>query len=209
MSSKAPLSSGLPAHPGAGALAKPATLAAALCPALGTIGTLPRAVLLVALGSLLLTISAKVQVPLWPVPMTLQTLVVLLIGASYGWRLGAATVAAYLVEGLCGLPVFAGAAAGPVYLAGPTGGFLVGFLPAAALVGWLAERGWDREPWRVLAVMALGHVAIFAVGLAWLSLGVGPMRAWALGAAPFVLATALKTALAAALMQAGWRLAGR
>jgi biotin transport system substrate-specific component len=142
------------------------------------------------------------------VPMTLQTLVVLLLGAACGWRLGTAAVAAYLVEGALGLPVFAGTAAGPLYLAGPTGGFLLGFLPAVALVGWLAERGFDRSLPRALGAMALGHVAIFAVGLAWLALSVGPERAWVLGAAPFALATLLKTALAATLMRAGWRLAG-
>ena len=183
------------------------TLVAALSPA-----GLPRAAqaaLVVAVGSGLLAVSAKVQVPLWPVPMTLQTLVVLVLGAACGWRLGTAAVAAYLIEGALGLPVFAGPAAGPLYLAGPTGGFLLGFLPAAALVGWLAERGFDRTLPRALAAMALGHAVIFAVGLAGLSLAVGPAKAWALGAAPFALATVLKTALAAAAMRAGWRLAAR
>lgn len=183
------------------------TLVAALWPV--GLPRAARAALVVALGSGLLALSAKVQVPLWPVPMTLQTLVVLLLGAACGWRLGTAAVAAYLVEGALGLPVFAGAAAGPLYLAGPTGGFLLGFLPAAALVGWLAERGLDRGPARSLAAMALGHAVIFAVGLAWLAVAVGPAKAWALGAMPFALATLLKTALAAALMQAGWRLAAR
>jgi biotin transport system substrate-specific component len=182
------------------------TLAAALWPA--ALPSAARAALVIAGGSALLALSAKVQVPLWPVPMTLQTLVVLLLGAACGWRLGAAAVAAYLVEGALGLPVFAGAAAGPLYLAGPTGGFLVGFLPAVVLVGWLAERGFDRSLPRALVAMALGHAAIFAVGLAWLALSVGPARAWVLGAAPFALATLLKTALAATLMRAGWRLAG-
>ena len=95
-------------------------------------------------GTLVLVVSAKVEVPFYPVPMTLQTLAVLTLGALFGARLAAATVALYLGEGLIGLPVFAGAAAGPAYLAGPTGGYLVGFLLAAALVGWLAERGWTR-----------------------------------------------------------------
>ena len=96
-------------------------------------------------GALALAISAKTQVPFYPVPMTLQTLVVLAIGAAFGARLAAATVLLYLGEGLAGLQVFAGLAAGPAYMAGPTGGYLVGFLFAAALVGWLAERGWDRS----------------------------------------------------------------
>ena len=184
-----------------------ATLMAALSPA--GLPRAARAVVVVAAGSLLLAASAKVQVPLWPVPMTLQTLVVLLLGAACGWRLGTAAVAAYLVEGALGLPVFAGPAAGPLYLAGPTGGFLVGFLPAVALVGLLAERGFDRTLPRALLAMALGHAVIFAVGLAWLAPAVGLSKAWALGAAPFAVATLLKTGLAAALMRAGWRLAAR
>lgn len=168
-----------------------------------------RAIALMVIGSLLLTISAKVQVPFVPVPMTLQTLVVLMIGASYGWRLGGATVLLYLAEGASGLPVFAGAAAGPAYLAGPTGGFLAGFVAAAAAVGFLAERGWDRPLWRVLVLMAVGHAVIFAFGLGWLAVLFGAAKAWALGAQPFVLATILKTGLAAALMQAGWSVARR
>src|SRR4051794_39821492 len=105
--------------------------ASALRPALLAIG-----------GSLALAASAQILVPIQPVPMTLQSLVVLLIGAAYGWRLGAATVLLYLAEGLCGMPVFAGFRAGPAVLIGPTGGFLLGFVPAAALAGWLAARGW-------------------------------------------------------------------
>lgn len=168
-----------------------------------------RALALMLVGSGLLTLSAKIQVPMFPVPMTLQTLVVVMLGAAYGWRLGGATVGLYLAEGLAGLPVFAGSVAGPLYFAGPTGGFLIGFLAAALLTGALAERGWDRPLLRVLALMALGHAVIFAFGLGWLSALIGPEKAWALGAAPFVLATALKTALAAGLMQAGWTFARR
>ena len=107
-------------------------------------------------GSLLLAISAKVQVPFYPVPLTLQTLVVLLLGATLGARLAAASVALYLIEGLAGLPVFAGAVAGPVYMAGPTGGFLVGFLAAAALIGFAADRRWDRTWIRLLGSLSLG-----------------------------------------------------
>jgi len=156
-------------------------------------------------GTLALAISAKAQVPFYPVPMTLQTLVVLIIGAAFGARLAAATVALYLAEGLLGLPVFAGVLAGPAYMAGPTGGFLVGFLFAAALVGWLAERGWDRSLGLLLAAMALGHVVIFAFGLAWLAQLAGAEKAWALGFAPFYAATLVKTLLAWALVGAAWR----
>jgi biotin transport system substrate-specific component len=129
---------------------------------------------------------------------------VLLIGAAYGWRLGAATVLLYLVEGALGLPVFAGPVAGPAYMAGPTGGFLLGFLAAAVVTGFMAERGWNRSGLRILAMMTAGHVVLFAFGLAWLCSLMPLGAAWAAGVAPFVAATVLKTALAAAIMQAAW-----
>jgi len=192
---------------GVGPLPAPLTLMSLVWPA----RSLTRAAVLMAVGSALLAVSAKIQVPFYPVPMTMQTLVVLLIGAAYGWRLGGATVALYLVEGAWGLPVFAGPVAGIGYMAGPTGGFLMGFLAAAMVTGLMAERGWDRSLGRVLAMMAGGHAVIFVFGLAWLA----PMfqfdfgRAWAAGVAPFYAATVLKTALAAALMQAGWMTVAR
>src|ERR1700757_150507 len=108
---------------------------------------------LAVLGTLALAVSAKVQVPFYPVPMTLQTLVVLILGAAFGARLAGATVALYLLEGLIGLPVFAGDIAGPAYMAGPTGGYLIGFLVAAVAIGFLAERGWDRSGARLLVLM--------------------------------------------------------
>lgn len=183
------------------------TLASLVWPASGTRDALWRAATLMVIGSLLLTVSAKVQVPFWPVPMTMQTLVVLVIGAAYGRLIGTATVLLYLVEGAFGLPVFAGTperGLGLAYMVGPTGGFLAGFVAAAFATGALAERGWDRSLLRVLAAMTIGHLVIFAFGLGWLSLLIGPAKAWMAGAAPFVVATLLKTGLAAALMQAAW-----
>jgi biotin transport system substrate-specific component len=171
-----------------------------------------RAIVLMVVGTALLTISAKVQVPLPYVPMTLQTLVVLLIGASYGWRLGGATVALYLAEGAMGMPVFANTppmAAGIGYLMGPTGGFLFGFLAAAVVMGFMAERGWDRSLLRVIVMMTIGHAVIFAFGLAQLSLVMPFAKAWTVGAAPFVAATLVKTALAVALIQAAWSVTRR
>jgi biotin transport system substrate-specific component len=153
-------------------------------------------------GSLLLALSAKVQVPFYPVPLTLQTLIVLLLGAALGARLAAASVALYLVEGLVGLPVFAGAVAGPVYMAGPTGGFLVGFLAAAALVGFAADRRWDRSWMGLLGSLSLGHAVVFAFGFLWLAELVGAQKAFAAGVAPFALATIVKTLLAVALVGA-------
>jgi biotin transport system substrate-specific component len=156
-------------------------------------------------GALALAISAKAQVPFYPVPMTLQTLLVLIIGAAFGARLALATVGLYLIEGLMGLQVFAGVSAGPLYMAGPTGGFLAGFLVAAALVGWLAERGWDRSLGLLLAAMTLGHLVIFAFGYAWLAGLIGPEKAFLGGVAPFFAATLVKTLLAWALVAAAWR----
>ena len=160
-------------------------------------------------GSLLLAVSAKVQVPFYPVPLTLQTLVVLLIGAALGARLAASSVALYLIAGLAGLPVFAGAVAGPLYMAGPTGGYLVGFLAAAAMIGFAADRGWDRSWIRLFVSLSLGHAVVFAFGFLWLAELIGAEKAFAAGVAPFALATILKTLLAVALVGAGRRVAAR
>jgi len=182
---------------------------ATFVPAAKPAGARLRGAALAFLGALVLVVSAKVEVPFYPVPMTLQTLAVLTLGALFSARLAAATVALYLGEGLIGLPVFAGAAAGPAYLVGPTGGYLVGFLLAAALVGALAERGWTRGWLLALAAMALGHVVLFATGFAWLALALGAGKAWAVGVAPFYAATVAKTLLAAALAIAARRFAPR
>ncbi len=190
----------------------PSTLAASWWPAAAGPAAAWRAVILAVIGSALLALSAKVQVPFWPVPMTMQTLVVLMIGAAYGWRLGGATVLLYLLEGAVGLPVFAGTperGLGLPYMMGPTGGFLVGFLAAAVVAGYLAERGWDRSLLGLAALATLGHLVIFVFGLGWLATLIGWSKAWAVGAEPFVAATILKTALAVALLHAGWSFARR
>jgi biotin transport system substrate-specific component len=191
----------------------PTTLAAALWP--GTYPSISRparyAVLAFA-GALALAASARAQVPFYPVPLTLQTLVVLILGAAYGGRLAAATVALYLLEGAAGLPVFAGTpekGVGLAYMMGPTGGFLIGFLVAAAFVGFCAERGWDRSIPKLLAVMVAGHAIIFAFGLSWLAHLVGWDKAWLGGAQPFIIATTVKTVLAALAVPAAWRLTQR
>ncbi len=193
---------------GAPSMTVPApTLGALLWPAHDRFVETVRAVVLALLGSALLAISAKIQVPIPPVPMTMQTLVVLVIGATYGWRLAGATTLLYIAEGMAGLPVFANTppqVPGPAYLIGPTGGYLLGYVAAAAAMGFLAERGWDRSLGRVDVMMILGPLIIFAFGLAWLAHLFGPAKAWLVGAAPFVAGTVLKTALAAALMQAAW-----
>ncbi|MCA1952913.1 MAG: biotin transporter BioY [Hyphomicrobiales bacterium] len=163
-------------------------------------------------ATLLLTLSAKIQIPFYPVPMTMQSLVVLVIGAAFGWRLGAASVLLYLAEGAAGLPVFAGTpekGIGLPYMMGPTGGYLLGFVLGAALTGWLAERGWTKSAGGALAAIALGHVALFVPGWAWLATLIGAEKAWLAGVAPFYAATVLKTALGAALLPAAWWLLDR
>src|SRR5438874_7387404 len=165
-------------------------------------------VVLVATGVLLLTVSAKVQIPLWPVPMTMQTYVILVIGMAYGTRLGAITVLGYLLAGAIGLPVFAGTpekGVGLPYMLGPTGGYLIGFLLAAFLMGGLAQRGWDRHMGLSVAGMTIGHLLILACGVTWLAASLGWERAIAVGAEPFVAATILKTALAGMTLPLAWR----
>jgi biotin transport system substrate-specific component len=169
---------------------------------------LVRQAILVVLGSLLMWASAKVQVPMWPVPMTMQSFVVLVIGMGYGSRLGAATVGFYLLEGALGLPVFAGTpekGIGIAYMMGPTGGYLLGFVLAAATVGWLAERGWDRSLPLAVTAMTIGTILLFVPGVAWLTVLIGFSKAVAAGVMPFLLASVVKLALAAAVMPLAWR----
>ena len=169
---------------------------------------LARGIVLALLGSLLLTASAKAQFPMWPVPMTMQSFVVLVIGMTYGARLGAATVALYLIEGAAGLPVFAGTperGIGLAYMAGPTGGYLVGFLLATVVTGRLAEMGWDRTPLKAVAAMAIGTLLLFAPGVLWLAVLVGWTKAVAMGLTPFLVGSLVKLALAAAVLPVAWR----
>ncbi len=155
---------------------------------------------LVVAGSLLLTLSAKAQVPFWPVPMTLQPGVVLLLAILMGPRLAFATVALYLAQGAMGLPVFAGTpekGLGLAYMMGPTGGYLIGFALAAVVVGHLARLRPTALPLLVAGV--LGMAAIYAPGVAWLSLWVGVEQALVLGAVPFLFGDAVKIALVVAV----------
>jgi biotin transport system substrate-specific component len=170
-----------------------------------------RAIVLAVAGTALLTLSAKIRLPLPYVPMTLQTLVVLLIGAAYGWRLGVATVIAYLGEGAAGLPVFAGPVGGLAPLVGPTAGYLFGFIAAAFITGWLSERGWDRSVPRLFVAMGMGHIVILAAGFAWLAFGVrlGVDKAWQVGVVPFIAASVIKNALGAVLIPAIRRIVDR
>ena len=170
-----------------------------------------RAIVLVVAGTALLTLSAKIRLPLPYVPMTLQTLVVLVIGAAYGWRLGVTTIIAYLAEGAAGLPVFAGPVGGLAPLTGPTAGYLFGFVAAAFIAGWLSERGWDRSVPRLFIAMGIGHIVILFAGFAWLAFGVrlGIEKAWLVGVMPFIAASVIKNALGAGLIPAIRRVVDR
>lgn len=180
--------------------------------------TWPAAAVAIVAGSALVALAAQLRVdlPFSPVPVTGQTFAVLLVGAALGARLGAATLAAYVAEGTLGLPVFAGGTSawspssipGVPVAFGPTAGYLVGFVAAAAVVGALAERGFDRRVLTTIVAMALADLVIFVFGVAWLARFVGPERALPLGMLPFVAGDAVKIALAAVALPVAWRLRG-
>jgi biotin transport system substrate-specific component len=166
-------------------------------------GSLALKALAVLTGTALLALSSYIEVPMLPVPMTLQTLAVTMIGALYGWRLGALTVMAWLGEAMLGLPVLAGGMGGLPYFLGPTAGYLAAFPLAAALTGWLVERGWNgHHLTKAFAAMLAGNALCLVLGAAWLALAFGPEKAILLGVAPFALGGLVKSALGAALLKA-------
>ncbi|MBU2980819.1 biotin transporter BioY [Lentibacter algarum] len=171
-----------------------------------------RAVLVIA-GVMLLAISAKIAVPMWPVPITMGTFAVLTLGAAYGPRLGLATIAAYMLVGVMGFDVFAGSSAeahGLTYMMGGTGGYLVGYVLATVALGAFARAGWDRSAPKMAAAMLVGNALIYVPGLIWLGMLYGfdkPILAW--GLTPFLIGDAVKLALAAVLLPAAWKLVGR
>jgi biotin transport system substrate-specific component len=168
-----------------------------------------RHALLVVGASLLVAALAQVSIPLpfTPVPITGQTLGVLLTGIVLGSRMAALAMALYLLEGAIGLPFFAGGRSG---LGGPTTGYLLSYPLAAFLTGWLAERGWDRKPLTAAAAMLTGSLVIFGLGATWLSAYVGgAMKAFTLGVLPFIPGDLLKTAMTSGLLPLTWRLLGR
>jgi biotin transport system substrate-specific component len=162
--------------------------------------------ILVAGFPLLVALSAQVAIPLpfTPVPVTLQTLMVLATGALLGSRRGAAAIILYLAEGAAGLPVFAMGGSGPAHLAGPLGGYLVGFVPAAFLAGLFCERGWGRNGLLAFAGLAIADLAIYVPGLLWLGAFTGFSRVLIQGALPFLVADFLKAAACASLLPIGW-----
>lgn len=164
---------------------------------------------LAILGSLLVAAAAQVNVPMQPVPMTLQTLAVLAVGAAFGWRLGVATLVLYALEAAAGLPVLAEMKSGLPFLLGPTGGYVLGFIVAAGVVGALAERGFDRSMVKMLAAMLIGAAVLYVPGLVWLSGFVGGFdKAVAVGLLPFIAGDIVKAIIAAIAFPAVWKLLG-
>lgn len=163
-------------------------------------------VLLVLAGSALIALSAQISFNIGAVPITGQTLGVLLVAALLGSKRGLAAVIAYLIEGaLFNMPVFAGGAFGAATLAGPTGGYLLGFMPAAFVVGYLAERGWDRTFGKTVLAMVLGNLIIYLIGAPRLGSLVGWENMLPWGVIPFIPGDVLKILLSALLLPAGWK----
>ncbi|KIC49889.1 biotin transporter BioY [Tateyamaria sp. ANG-S1] len=152
-------------------------------------------------GTLFLALSSYIEVPMVPVPVTMQTFAVTLIGALYGWRLGGATIIAWLGQGALGLPVLAGGAAGAHHFIGPTGGYLFAFILAGALTGWLVERGWNGHRLGLaFAAMLAGNALCLVVGAAWLAVLIGVEAAITGGVLPFIVGGVLKSALGAMVL---------
>lgn len=170
----------------------------------------------VVLGTLLITICAKINVPVWPVPVTLQGFAIAALSAAFGLRIGVATVALYLVEGALGAPVFARESAGVLYMMGPTGGFLFGFLLMAAIIGYAADRGASGKPLALFGAMLVADAVLLALGFTWLLALSGNATwidqtnvvasAWASAVQPFIAWDILKMALAALTVTGAWNL---
>lgn len=154
-------------------------------------------------GTAVLAIASQLAVPMPPVPMTMQTLAVTLIGALYGWRLATITILAWLLEAALGLPVLANGKGGLAPFMGPTAGYLFAFPVVGALVGWLAERGWNGgRPVLAFAAMLAGHALCLLLGAAWLATLIGAEKALLAGVVPFLLGSLVKSALGAAILMA-------
>ena len=156
----------------------------------------------ILLGTGILAASSYISVPMIPVPITMQTFAVTMIGALYGWRLGAATVIAWLVEAAAGMPVLAGGASGLLPFMGPTSGYLFSFPIIAALTGYLAEKGWNgHRPVLAFVAMMLANLLCLAIGGIVLGVMIGAEKAFLFGVLPFLVGAALKSALGAAVLR--------
>ena len=176
--------------------------------------TLASDIVFVLTGTALVAFLAQVAIPLWPVPVTGQTLAVLIVGASLGAARGAASLGLYALFGGLGLPIFSDASSGWSIIAGPTGGYIIGFVIAAALVGWAAEHRWDRGWLKAAVTFVGGTLVVFAIGLPWLAVSLGQLglandasAVLASGLYPFIIGGVIKAAIAAALLPLLWRAA--
>ncbi len=196
------------------------TRAQTLSQALPGQNSLLRKALLVIGGSAFIAIAAQISVPMFPVPMTLQTLAILMVGFAYGSRLGAATLLAYLAQGAAGLPVFAGGLS-TMALVGPTAGFLIGFVAMAWLAGFAAERGLARGFLGTALTAIVASAIIYIPGVAWPMfvssaigieagwVGLGASSVWAGFVAPFLIGDAVKAVLAALIVTGAWKVLKR
>lgn len=163
-------------------------------------------------GTLVLAIAAKTKVPLGIVDMNLGTLAVMAIGVAFGWRLAVATLLLYLAEGAAGFPVFQGTpekGIGLAYMVGPTGGYLAGYVVLAAIAGWAADRGFDRNFAKLFGALLVGEIIMMALGFGWLSSLIGVEKAWTFGVQPFILVDLVKIAIVAAAAPAVWSVIDR
>ncbi|WP_425050205.1 biotin transporter BioY [Psychromarinibacter sp. S121] len=178
--------------------------------------TLLKNIALIVGGSAFIGIAAQIAVPMWPVPITLQSLAILMVGLTFGARLGAATLVAYLAEGLAGLPVFSNGGAGAAYFFGPTCGFLLGFVLTAWIAGFAADRGWTKGFLSTFAVALVAGAAMYLPGVAWPMgvasvfgvdaawVGTSAAKIWAGWVSPFLLGDAIKAAIAAMVVSGAW-----
>ena len=187
------------------AISSPGVLADRLVPRATTLTN----VALVVAGAAVVAVLAQLTIPMWPVPITGQTLGVMLVGSALGLRRGAAAMVTYMVAGLAGAPVFAEGAGGPQYLLAPSFGYIVGFIGAAAVAGWAAERAWDRNVLLAMGGFLLATAAPFLVGVPYMAVilqmtDVGTILA--AGVTPFILPGLVKAAIAAAVFPLAWQL---
>lgn len=174
----------------------------------GGLGEAMMSLALVLVGVGILAVSARIQVPFYPVPVTMQTLAVMMIAMAYGSKLGTTTLFSYLLAGFLGAPVFAGGA-GFAYMAGPTGGYLAGFLLVGVVLGALADRGWTRNWQTTAAAMLVGTGIIYLLGVTWLSQLIGFDKAVAFGLVPFIYGDILKLVIAAAAVPFMWKMVAK
>ncbi len=170
---------------------------------------------LVLAGVVVVSLLAQAAIPMWPVPITGQTLGVIVVGAALGARRGAAALTTYMLVGLAGLPVFAGGVGGPAYVLAPSFGFILGFIPAAFVAGWFAERAWDRRPFLAFTGFVAASIIPFLIGVPYMAVVLSVMNGAALplvqvfemGVFPFIVGGIVKAVIAALVLPLAWRAA--